>query len=97
VRERERERERAKCAVSRVAVLKVEGDKISSYNLQVKGRGTGAEKARVSVTNHFKRDLTKTLGKNKSLEVFIGKKIGKCMYIWLIDLSFISKSEWHKH
>jgi hypothetical protein len=41
--------------------------------------------------------------KNKSLvpyymvEVFIGKKTGKCMYTWLIDLSFISKSEWHKH
>jgi hypothetical protein len=33
--DREGERERAKCAVSRVGVLKVEGDKISSYNLQV--------------------------------------------------------------
>jgi hypothetical protein len=30
VRERHRERDRAKCAVSGVGVLKVEGDKISS-------------------------------------------------------------------
>jgi hypothetical protein len=58
-RERERERERAKWEVSRVGVLKVERDKISSYNLQVerKGEGGGGEKARVSVTNHLKGDL----------------------------------------
>jgi hypothetical protein len=39
--EREGERERAKCAVSRVGVLKVERDKISSYNLQVERKGGG--------------------------------------------------------
>jgi len=56
--ERDRERERARCAVSRVGVLKVEEDKISSYNLQVERKGEGGgEKARVSVTNHLKGDL----------------------------------------
>jgi hypothetical protein len=39
--EREGERERAKCAVSRVGVLKVERDKISSYNLHVERKGGG--------------------------------------------------------
>jgi hypothetical protein len=39
--ERDRERERARCAVSRVGVLKVEEDKISSYNLQVERKGEG--------------------------------------------------------
>ncbi len=48
--------------MSRVGVLKVERDKISSYNLQVKRKGEGGrggEKARVPVTNHLKGDLRK--------------------------------------
>ncbi len=53
--------------MSRVGVLKVERDKISSYNLQVERKGEGGgEKARVSVTNHLKGDLRRQWKKTRA-------------------------------